>query len=111
MRGLRIANSPSMGCREKETIPSNALDTVIYENSVNNFKPGDWSPFAIFFSSAVFMMGHRIAEWPAAFVLRDFARDPMDCQKRPDIVYRCSRYFQSGVGGLHVYFTDSYEYW
>ena len=109
MRGfvLRIAHQWVV---ERKNNTSDALERVIHEKSVNSFKPGDWSPFAIFFSSAVFMMGHRLVEWPAAFVygallgvLWIVRKDLISCI--------CAHATSNLALGGFVYVTGSYEYW
>ncbi len=42
------------------------LHTVLHERSINDVKPGQWSWAAVLISTFVFMIGHTVAEWPAA---------------------------------------------
>ncbi|SCX95628.1 CPBP family glutamic-type intramembrane protease [Desulfoluna spongiiphila] len=44
------------------------LSEALDECDVRSVEPGAWSSAAIFLSSALFAMGHRLFEWPAAMV-------------------------------------------
>ena len=95
---------------ERKNNAENAFEKVIHEKTLNDFKPGEWSPFALFFSSAIFMMGHSLVEWPAAFVYGILIG--LLWIVRKDLVSCMVAHATSNLAlGIFVYLTNSYEYW
>ena len=104
---FRLAHQWSV---ERKNNTENAFERVIHEKSVNNFKPGEWSFFAVFFSSAVFMMGHRLVEWPAAFVYGTVLSVLWIVRK--DLVSCIVAHATSNLAlGIYVYSANRWEYW
>ena len=95
---------------ERKTNNDNAFNKVFHEKSLNDFKPGDWSPFAIIFSTIIFALGHQLIEWPAAIVygllmafLWILRKDVLSC-----IIAHATTNLTFGI---YVYVTGSWQYW
>jgi membrane protease YdiL (CAAX protease family) len=95
---------------ERKTKKVNAYETVFYEKSLNDFEPGEWSFFAILFSSIIFALGHQLIEWPSAIVygllmalLWVLRKDVLSC-----IVAHATTNLTFGI---YVYITGSWAYW
>ncbi len=95
---------------EKKNNTENAFEKVVHEKTLNDFKPGEWSAFAIFFSTAVFMMGHSLVEWPAAFVYGVLIGILWIIRK--DLISCIVAHATSNMAlGAYVYASGRWEYW
>lgn len=67
MRGfvLRLAFQWDMNRRSGSADPFGA---ALDQMSINDVKPGSWTPLSVALSTAVFAAGHSVNEWPAAIV-------------------------------------------
>lgn len=104
---FRIAHQWSI---ERQNHRTGAFEKVFYEKSLNDFKPGAWSYFAVIFSSVIFAMGHQVVEWPAAVVygvlmsvIWILRKDIISC-----IVAHSTTNF---VLGIYIFYTGSWELW
>lgn len=95
---------------ERKTNKVNVYETVFHEKSLNDFKPGDWSLFAIIFSTIIFALGHQIIEWPSAIVygllmvfLWILRKDVLSC-----IIAHATTNLTFGI---YVYITGNWSYW
>ena len=95
---------------ERKTNKHNAYETVFHEKSLKDFKPGDWSLFAIIFSTIIFALGHQIIEWPSAIVygllmafLWILRKDVLSCIIAHATTNLCF--------GIYIYATGSWQYW
>jgi hypothetical protein len=95
---------------ETRKTTSNALEHVMHDKSLNSVGPGQWSLFAVAFSTIAFMLGHQVVEWPAAFVygilmasLWIIRKDVLAC-----IVAHGTTNFALGI---YVYRTNSWGLW
>jgi len=95
---------------ERKIKKDNAFNRVFHTKSLNDFKPGDWSFFAIIFSSIIFALGHQVVEWPAAFaygLLMAFL-----WVWRKDVLTCVMAHATTNLTlGLYVYLTGSWQYW
>lgn len=104
---FRIAHQWYIELRKHQIHP---FDKVFYEKSLNDFKPGEWSYFAIIFSTVAFAMGHQVMAWPAAIIygflmagLWVIRKDIISC-----IIAHATTNFTLGI---YIYFTGRWELW
>ena len=104
---FRIAHQWYMERRMGQTRP---FEKVFHEKSLNDVKPGEWSYFAIIFSTAAFAIGHPVIAWPAAIIygflmsgLWVIRKDIISC-----IIAHATTNFTLG---LYIYFTGSWNLW
>ena len=95
---------------ERKTNKHNVYETVFHEKSLNEVKPGDWSLFAIIFSTIIFALGHQAIEWTSAIVygllmafLWILRKDILSC-----IIAHATTNLTFGV---YVYITGNWKYW
>ena len=104
---FRIAHQWYIERRKHQTRP---FGKVFHEQSLNDFKPGEWSYFAIIFSTAAFAIGHQVIAWPTAILygflmsgLWIIRKDIMSC-----IIAHATTNFTLGI---YIYFTGRWNLW
>ena len=95
---------------ERRNHQNHPFDIVFYKKSLNDFKPGEWSYFAIIFSTIAFALGHQMVEWPAAIIygmlmaiLWIIRKDIISC-----VVAHGTTNFALAI---YIYMTGSWELW
>ncbi len=83
---------------------------VLHERSLNSINPGEWSFFALLFSTFVFAIGHSFVEWPSAFLYGPLMVSLWIIRK--DIISCIVAHgFTNLVLGIYVYTTANWNYW
>jgi len=83
---------------------------VLHERSLNDVKPGEWSVFAIVFSTLVFTLGHGYSAWvscllygPLMVSLWIIRKDIISCI----VAHGCTNFALA----IYVYTTGNWNYW
>ena len=109
MRGFvfRLALQCDIARKEGEPAP---LQCALDERSVNEVVPGQWSWLAIAISTAVFVSGHQIEEWPASIAfgllmswLWVYRRDLLSCIVAHATANVALAFYILGTGHWHLW--------